>query len=96
MIVFFSPNLHLKQIPGENKKHRQGHCRVQRLRQIEMTLLDSSGPVQTGQSAKQRAFLAYSLAACGQVATVIALCIPLKASFKENRPGQEAQRKQCG
>lgn len=93
---YSAPNLPLKQIPVENKKHRQGHCRVQRLRHIEMTLLDSSGPVQTGQSAKQRAFLAYSLSACGQVATVTALCIPLKASFKQNRPRKEAQRKQWG
>lgn len=94
MILFFAPNLPLKQIPIENKKHRQGHCRVQRLRCIEMTLLDSSGPVQTGQSAKQRAFLAYSLSVCRQVAPVIALCIPLKASFKEDRARKEAQRKQ--
>lgn len=43
VVLFFAPNLHLKQVPVE-KKHRQGHCRVQRLRHVGMNLLDSSAP----------------------------------------------------
>lgn len=58
---FFVPKLSLKQNSVENEKHRQGHCLVQRLRHIGMTLLDSSRPGQTVQSPEQRAFLALSV-----------------------------------